>query len=52
MILPERLTEEPYGIAFKKSKGAHTFKNYVNMILKGIKEDGTLRKIKYKWGIS
>jgi aspartate/glutamate/glutamine transport system substrate-binding protein len=51
IILPEKLTKEPYGIAFKKSKNTKSFKQIINEIIKDIKSDGTLQNIKYKWGI-
>jgi len=51
VILPERLTEEPYGIAFKKAKNANYFKQTINGIINEIKHDGTLENIKDKWGI-
>lgn len=52
MILPKRLTKEPYGIAFKKSKHTKSFKHNINEIIKEIRLDGTLGTIKDKWGIS
>lgn len=50
-LLPERLTEEPYGIAFQKSRQAKSFKEKLNEIINEIKIDGTLDIIKSKWGI-
>ena len=52
IILPERLTKEPYGIAFKKSKHSNSLKKIIDEILNEIKYDGTLDNIKEKWGIS
>lgn len=52
MILPERLTKEPYGIAFKKSKQTKSLKQNINEILSEINYDGTLQAIKDKWGVS
>lgn len=50
-ILSKRLTQEPYGIAFKNSENAHSLKMNVNRILDSMKSDGTLNKIKKKWGV-
>ena len=52
IILPKRLTKEPYGIAFKKSRKTKSFKNSINKIIAEIKLDGTLNAIKDKWGIN
>ena len=51
IFLPYKLTKEPYGIAFKKSRQAKTFKTTLNEIVTKIKYDGTLGNIKEKWGI-
>ncbi len=48
-ILPERLSKEPYGIAFKKSKDASSLKKNINKILDDIKLSGKLDSIKEKW---
>lgn len=48
-LLPKRLTKEPYGIAFKKSRHTKTFKESVDKIIDDMKEDGTLENIKGKW---
>lgn len=50
-ILPNRLTKEPYGIAFKKSRQTNSLKKKINEIIKEIKVDGTLEAIKEKWGL-
>lgn len=52
VILPTRLTTEPYGIAFKKSKLTESFRNKINEIIEEIQIDGTMDIIKNKWGIS
>lgn len=52
MILPERLTEEPYGIAFKKSKLTDDLRNKINNVISEIKSDGTFEALKYKWGLN
>lgn len=49
IILSERLTKEPYGIAFKKSSESTSFKNRLNKILNEIKFNGTLQSLKNKW---
>jgi len=51
-ILPKRLTKEPYGIAFQKSKQTKLFKKNVNKIIKEMSLDGTLATIKNKWDIN
>lgn len=51
MILPGKLTEEPYGIAFRKSRHTNSFRNKINRIIEEIKSDGTLNSIKDKWGL-
>ncbi len=51
-LLPQRLSREPYGIAFKKSREAKTFKKKVNKILNEMQLDGTLENIKDRWNIS
>lgn len=52
IILPEKLTKEPYGIAFKKSKQGAALKNNVNGIINEIRYNGVLDHIKEKWGVS
>lgn len=52
IILPEKLTKEPYGIAFKKSKHTKTLKEKIDDIINQIKIDGTLESIKEKWGMN
>ncbi len=52
LLLPGKLTKEPYGIAFRKSKDTKSFKKRVNEIIKEIKSDGTLIQLKDKWGIN
>ncbi len=51
VILPKKLTEEPYGIAFRKSRNTKAFKENLNKILNDIHDDGTLNAIKEKWGV-
>lgn len=48
-LLPKRLTREPYGIAFKKSRHGRSLRKRVNEILQEMKQDGTLRNIVDKW---
>lgn len=52
IILPERLTREPYGIAFEKSGKTKDFQEAVNEFIKEMKFDGTLKNLKDKWGIT
>lgn len=52
MLLPKRLTKEPYGIAFRKSSQTKSFRHNVNKIINEIRLDGTLITIKNKWGIN
>lgn len=51
IILPERLTKEPYGIAFRKSKQTKALKKSINNIINDMKQDGTLGNIEEKWGV-
>ncbi len=51
IILPNKLTEEPYGIAFEKSQQATIFKKNLNKIINEIRLDGTFDMIKDKWGV-
>lgn len=51
IILPEKLTKEPYGIAFKKARQTNVFKKNINNILNDMKQDGTLSNLEDKWGI-
>lgn len=50
-LLPKRITQEPYGIAFKKSEDASILKNNLNRILDDMRTDGFLSKTKKKWGL-
>lgn len=52
VILPTRLTEEPYGIAFKKNGNTDSFKEHLNKTINEIMKDGTLETIKERWGVS
>ncbi len=51
ILLPKRLTQEPYGIAFKKSRHTKSLRISVNKIIKEIKLDGTMETIKDNWGL-
>lgn len=51
IILPERLTKEPYGIAFRKAKQTKALKKNINNIINDMKKDGTLGNIEDKWGV-
>lgn len=52
LLLPKRLTKEPYGIAFKKSRHTNSLKNSINKIISEMNQDGTLETIKTKWIIN
>lgn len=49
IMLQERLTEEPYGLGFKKGPEANTLRETINMILKDLARDGTITKLEEKW---
>lgn len=51
-ILPKRLTQEPYGVAFKNSDDSKILKTKVNRIISDMKSDGTIKKIEKKWGLN
>lgn len=48
-MLNQRYTNEPYGLAFRKTLDTGAFQEEVNLILRAIKADGTLNKIRKKW---
>lgn len=48
-MLPERFTQEPYGMGFKKGEDTKSFEILVNQKLQEMKEDGSLEKIRIKW---
>jgi len=48
-ILKERLTQEPYGLGFKKGMEVQSFIKSVNSALQEIAEDGTMTKLEDKW---
>lgn len=52
VILPDRLTKEPYGIAFKKDGQTKVLKQNINKIINEIKYNGILQAIKENWGIN
>ena len=49
IILKERLTQEPYGLGFKKGMEVQSFMESVNSALQEIAEDGTMTKLEDKW---
>lgn len=51
-ILKERLTQEPYGLGFKKDPGTQSFQDEVDLALQQIMQDGTLRRIQRKWMVN
>ncbi len=48
-ILSDRLTQEPYGIGFKKGERTQTFQDAVDSALQQIIQDGTIQRIQNKW---
>lgn len=48
-VLNQRLTQEPYGIGFNKSKSTKLFQEKVDAALQEIIADGTIRKIQHRW---
>lgn len=54
-LLSDRLSSEPYGMGLKQDpqhKTTEAFRQKINGILKDMKADGTLEKLKQKWVIS
>ena len=51
MILPIKLTKEPYGIAFKKSKTTTSLRYKINDIIKDMANTGAIDRIRENWGI-
>lgn len=49
IILPKRLTKEPYGIAFRKSRQTKSLRYNIDKIILEMNLDGTLQTIKDKW---
>lgn len=49
IILPKKLTKEPYGIAFKKSRHTNSLRHSIDKIINEISLDGTLQTIKNRW---
>lgn len=50
-MFSQKLTVEPYGIAFKKSPDSQILMKHVDMILDDLKDDGTLNKLKMKYNL-
>ncbi|MBY0404028.1 MAG: transporter substrate-binding domain-containing protein [Cyanobacteria bacterium] len=51
-LLPERISQEPYGLGIKQDVSSHstdTFKQKINEALAQMEKDGTLGKIRKKW---
>jgi putative glutamine transport system substrate-binding protein len=49
-LLPERYSQEPYGIATRK--GADDLRQLVDKLLEEMEQSGELRKLQEKWGIA
>ena len=50
-ILPLKLSIEPYGIAMKNTENTIQLKSEINDVLKHMKADGSLNKLKEKWNL-
>lgn len=50
-MLPERLSDEPYGLAFRQGtqKSTGELREQVNQYLKDMQKDGTLDRLKAQW---
>lgn len=51
-LLPETLSEEPYGLAFRKASDSNqsdSLKTKVNEALQSMRTDGTLKRLKERW---
>ncbi|MBK8190686.1 MAG: transporter substrate-binding domain-containing protein [Vampirovibrionales bacterium] len=51
-LLPERLSQEPYGLGIRQDLDSHeteSFRLAINQILKDMREDGTLERLRQKW---
>lgn len=50
-MLSERLSDEPYGLAFRKGEGkvGETLRDKVNQVLQEMQRDGSLEKLKTQW---
>ncbi len=51
-LLPETLSEEPYGLAFRKASDSNqpdSVKNKVNEALQAMRTDGTLKRLHERW---
>jgi len=48
-ILKDRLTQEPYGLGFKKGKNTQAFQDAVDEALEQIIKDGTIARLQKKW---
>jgi len=48
-LLPERLSNEPYGIAFQLGPQSATFHQAVNQAIESLQADGTMTRLQQKW---
>ena len=48
-LLPKRYTREPYGIGFRKGKGAQKLEHALNYAINDMKQKNTMIKIHKKW---
>jgi putative glutamine transport system substrate-binding protein len=49
IMLPERLTREPYAVGFRKGDEVQSFIETVNFTLNEMNEDGTIARLEKKW---
>jgi len=48
-MLKIKISQEPYAVAFKKNEKDDSLKKTINMVLRQLEKDGTLKKLKKKW---
>ncbi len=48
-LLPKRYTREPYGIGFRKGKGAQKLEHALNYAINDMKQNNTIIKLHKKW---
>lgn len=48
-LLPKRYTREPYGIGFRKGKGASKLKNALDFAISDMKQKNVLNRLHKKW---
>ena len=48
-ILKNKISQEPYAVAFKKNENDESLKKAVNTVLRQMQKDGTIKNLKKKW---